>query len=121
MGETDFDSSINRQKFTDILEQNKLFVQQYNNEINTSKDKYSKKKITENYNNDWNNKLIKKLRINPINITKDDYTIFYDNNGIVLIISHTQYITNKKETVYLSKYSGMKQTNWNIIVFTKSC
>ena len=29
-GATDFDTSINRETFTDILEKNKLFVQQYN-------------------------------------------------------------------------------------------
>ena len=114
-GATDFDTSINRQTFDDILEENELFVQQYNNEINTTKDKYSKKKITEIYNNDWNNKLIRELQINPINITNDDYTKFYDSNGIVLIHSNPKYINNKKETVYLTKYSGIKQTNWNII------
>ena len=43
-GETGFDTSINREKFTDILEQNELFVEQYNNEINVAKDEYSKKK-----------------------------------------------------------------------------
>ena len=114
-GETVFDTSINRETFTDILEQNELFVEQYNNEINVTKDDYSKKKITEKYNNDWNNKLISELQINPINITNDYYTKFYDSNGIVLIPSHTQYINNKKKTVYLSKYSGMKETNWNLI------
>ena len=97
-GATDFD----RQTFTDILEENELFVQQYNNEINVAKDEYSKKKITEKYNHDWNNRLIKELQINPINITNDDYTTFYRSNGIVLIPSHTQYINNKKETVYLT-------------------
>ena len=35
-GATDF----NRQTFTDILEKNKLFVQQYINEINVAKDEY---------------------------------------------------------------------------------
>ena len=114
-GETAFNTSINRETFTDILEQNKLFFQQQYNEINVTKHKFSKKKITEKYNNDWNNKLIRELQINPINITSDDYTKFYDSNGIVLIFSHTQYINNKKETVYLSKYSSMKQTNWNLI------
>ena len=44
---TDFDTSINRKTFDDILKKNELFVQQYNNEINVTKDKYSKKKITE--------------------------------------------------------------------------
>ena len=58
---------------------------------------------------------LEKLQINPINITNDDYTKFYDSNGIVLIPSHTQYINNKNESVYLSKYSGIKQTNWNLI------
>ena len=110
-GATYFD----RQTFTDILEENELFVQQYNNEINVTKDEYSKKKITEKYNNDWNNKLIKELQINPINIINDDYTKFYDSNGIVLIPSHTQYINHKMKTVYITKYSGMKQTNWNFI------
>ena len=114
-GATDFDTSINRETFTDILEENELFIQQYNNNINAIKDGYSKKKITEKYNNDWNNKLIKEIQINPINITNGDYTKFYDSNGIVLISSHTQYINNKKETAYLTKYSGMKQTNWNLI------
>ena len=114
-GETVFDISINRETFTDILEQNELFVEHYNNEINVTKDEYSKKKITEKYNNDWNNKIIRELQINPIYITNDDYIKFYDSNGIVLIFSHTQYINNKKETAYLSKYSGMKQTNCNII------
>ena len=90
-GETAFDTSIHRETFSDTLDQNELFVQQYNNEINVTKDDYSKKKITEKYNNDWNNKLIRELQINPINITNDDYTK-YDNNGIVLIPSHTQYI-----------------------------
>ena len=28
---TDFDTSINRETFADILEQNELFVEQYNN------------------------------------------------------------------------------------------
>ena len=79
-GATDFDTFINRETFTDILEQNELFVEQYNNEINVAKDEYSKKKITEKYNNDWNNKLIRELQINPINITNDDYTKFYDSN-----------------------------------------
>ena len=111
MGETAFDTSIDRQTFDDILEENELFVQQYNNEINVTKDEYSKKKITEKYNNDRNNKLITKLQINPINIANDDYTTFYDSNGIVLIPSHTQYINNKKESVYLTKYSGMKNKN----------
>ena len=46
-GETAFDTSINRETFTDILQQNELFVEQYNNEINVTKDEYSKKKITE--------------------------------------------------------------------------
>ena len=46
-GATDFYTSINRDTFDDILEQNELFVQQYNNEINVTKDEYSKKKITE--------------------------------------------------------------------------
>ena len=110
-GATDFDTSLNREIFTDILEENKLFIQQYNNEINVAKDEYSKKKITEKYNNYWNNKLIKELQINPIKITIDDYTTFYDSNGIVLIPSHTQYNKDKTETVYLTKYSGMKQTN----------
>ena len=100
-----FDTFINRQTFDNILEKNELFVQQYNNEIYITKDEYSKKKITEKYNNDWNYKLIKELQINPINITNDVYTTFYDSNEIVLIPSHTQYINNKKETVYLTKYS----------------
>ena len=100
---------------TDILEKNDIFVEQYNNEINVTNDEYSKKKITEKYNNDWNNKLIRELQINPINITNDNYTKLYDCNGIVLIPSHAQYINNIKKTVYLSKYSGMKQTNWNLI------
>ena len=108
-GETVFDTSINRETFADILEQNELFTQQYNNEINVTKDDYSKKKITEQYINDLNNKLNRELQINPINITNDDYTTFYDSNGIVLIPSHTQYINSKKETVYLSKYSGMNK------------
>ena len=51
-GATDFDTSINRKTFSDILEENELFVQQYNNEINITKDEYSKKKITQKYNND---------------------------------------------------------------------
>ena len=114
-GATDFDTSINRETFSDIIEQNELYVEQYNIEINVTTDDYSKKKITEKYNNDWNNKLIRELQINPINITNDDYTTFYDSNGIVLIHSHTQYINGKKETVYLSKYSGMKQTNLNLV------
>ena len=84
-GETVCDTSINRETFTDILEENELFVEQYNNEINVNKDEYSKTKITEKYNNDWNNKLIRKLQINPINITNDDYTTYYNSNGIVLI------------------------------------
>ena len=46
-GATDFDTSINRETFADILEQNEVFVEQYNNEINVTKDEYSKKKITE--------------------------------------------------------------------------
>ena len=50
-----------------------------------------------------------------MNITNNDYTKFYDSNGIVLIPLHTQYINNEKETAYLSKYSAMKQTNWNFI------
>ena len=87
-GETVFDTSINRETFAYIIEQNELFVQQYNNEINVTKHDYSKKKITEKYNNDWNNKLIRELQINPIKITNDDYTTFYDSNGIVLIPSH---------------------------------
>ena len=87
---------INQETFTDILGKNELFVNQYNTEINTMKDEYSKKKITEKYNNDWNNKLIKELQINKINITKDDYTKFYDSNGNVLIPSQTQYINSKK-------------------------
>ena len=37
-GETVFDTSINRETITDILEQNELFVEQYNNEINVTKD-----------------------------------------------------------------------------------
>ena len=45
-GETVFDTSINRETFVDILEQNELYVEQYNNEINVAKDEYSKKKIT---------------------------------------------------------------------------
>ena len=94
-GATDFDTSINREIFTDILEQNELFDQQYNNKINVTKDEYSKIKIPEKYNNEWNNKLIRELQINPTNITNDDYTKFYDSNGIVLISSHTQYINNK--------------------------
>ena len=114
-GETAFDTSINREKFSDILEQNELYVEHNNNKINVAKDENSKKKITEKYNNDWINKLIRELQINPINITNDDYTKFYDSNGIVLITSHTRYINNKNKTVYLSKYSGMKQTNWNLI------
>ena len=80
-GATDFDRNI----FIDILENNELFIQQYNNEINVAKDEYSKINITEKYNNDWNTKLIKELQINSINITNDDYTTFYDRNGIVLI------------------------------------
>ena len=48
-------------------------------------------------------------------ITNDDYIKFYDSHGIVLIPSHTQYINNKNEIAYLSKYLGMKQTNWNLI------
>ena len=60
-GKTAFDTSINQQTSTDILEQNKVFVRQYNIKINIAKDKYSKKKITEKYNNNWNNQLIKKL------------------------------------------------------------
>ena len=71
--------------------------------------------MTEKYNIVWNNKLIRELQINPINITNYDYTKFYNSNKIVLIPLHTQYINNKKETVYLSKYSGMKQTNSNLI------
>ena len=102
--ETAFDTSINRETIDIILEENELFDQQYNNEINVTKDKYLKKKITEKYNNDWNNKLINKLQINQININNDNYTKCYDSNGIVLIHSHTQYINNKKETVYLTKY-----------------
>ena len=112
VGATDFD----RQTFTDIIEKIELFVQQYYNEINVAKYEYLKKKITETYNNDWDNKLIKELQINPIKITYDDYTTCYDSNGIVLIPSHTQYINYKKETVYPTKYSSMKQTNWNIIL-----
>ena len=73
-GKTAFDTSINRETFTDILEENELFVEQYNNEINVTKDEYLKTKITEKYNNDWNNKLIRELQINEINITNDDYT-----------------------------------------------
>ena len=115
--ETAFDTFINRETVADILKQNKIFIEQYNNEMNVARDKYSKKKITEKYNNnDWNNKLFRELQINPINITNEDYTKFYDSNKIVLIHSHTQYINNKKETVYISKYSGKKQTNWNLIV-----
>ena len=38
-GATDFD----RQTFTDILEENELFVQQYNNEINVAKDEQRKR------------------------------------------------------------------------------
>ena len=113
--ETVFDTSINQETFTDILEQNELYVEQYNNEINVANNEYSKKMITEKYNNDWNNKLIRELQTKVINITNDDYTKFYDSNGIVLSPSHTQYINNKKETAYLSKYSGMKHTNWNFI------
>ena len=65
-GETVCDTSINRETFADILEQNVLFFQQYINEINGTKDDYLKKNITEKYNNDWNNKLIRELQINPI-------------------------------------------------------
>ena len=36
LGATDFDISINRETFTDILEQYELFVQQYNNESNVT-------------------------------------------------------------------------------------
>ena len=95
-GATDFDTSIIRQTFDDILEENEIFVQQYNNKINIIKDEYSKKKITENYNNDWNNKLIKELQINPINITNDDYTTFYDSNEIVLLPLHKSILIIKQ-------------------------
>ena len=47
-GDTDFDTSINREIFTDILEENELFVQQCNNEIKVAKDEYSKKKYQKN-------------------------------------------------------------------------
>ena len=53
-------------------------------------------------------------------ITNDDYIKFYDSHGIVLIPSHTQYINNQQETVYLSKYSGMKQTNWNLLALLQN-
>lgn len=62
--QTVFDTSINQQIFTDILEQNKFYVQHYNNEINIAKDKYLKKTVDEQYNNDWNICFIKKLEIN---------------------------------------------------------
>ena len=78
--ETVFDTSINQETFTDILEQNELYVEQYNNEINVANNEYSKKMITEKYNNDWNNKLIRELQTKVINITNDDYTKFYDSN-----------------------------------------
>ena len=51
-GANDFDTFINRKTFDDILEENKLFVQQYNNKINFIKDEYLKKKITEKYKTD---------------------------------------------------------------------
>ena len=35
--ESAFDTSINRETFNNILEENELFVQQYNNEINVVK------------------------------------------------------------------------------------
>ena len=89
-GAIDFDTSINRETFIDIFEENELFIQQFNNEINVTKDEYLKKKITVKYNNVWNNKLIRELQINPINITNDNHTKFYDSYGIVLISSHTQ-------------------------------
>ena len=47
-GETAFDTSINRETFANILEQNELFVEQYNIEINVTKDEYSKKKQQKN-------------------------------------------------------------------------
>ena len=35
-GATDFKTTFNRETFTDILEQNELFIQQYINEISTT-------------------------------------------------------------------------------------
>ena len=55
-GETTFDIIINRKTFENILKKIELFVQQYNNVINVTKYEYSMKKITDKYNNDWNNK-----------------------------------------------------------------
>ena len=41
-GETVYDTLIIQQTFTDILEQNEFFVQQYNNEINIANNEYPK-------------------------------------------------------------------------------
>ena len=41
-GESDFVTSINRETFTDIIEENELFVEEYNNTINVTKMKISR-------------------------------------------------------------------------------